>query len=244
VSTNNCIFSAIPKRARHCDSTFLRRWRMPRQDGKTVVLWLRHGPHTNQVVPPDALAVIKAEGAALKAVGVVPDVVLSSPQPRAVWTALAFMAGNGCTAAVKTDPALGDSTSDAIIGPMVPEIKAGATAAGVKVEEWLLTSPNPSLRRRILDRANDAVYCIKIAVERAPVGSVILVCGHGGSFEPTLLTLNGHSFEFAKAEIPIVVPFYWGQSAMAATFIHSAGKVGGTHYLGVIHAETNLSVLS
>lgn len=153
------------------------------------LLIVRHEKHTNQVLPPDAEERLNQKGATLAAAGMKLDVVYSSPQPRALATALHIMKGAGQMVECRTREALDAFSSQH--PELMDELKAKAAAQKKSPEATLLA--DPSYRSLVVQRAiSSSAAIVENIIEP---GKTILVAGHGGSLEPMIAAMLSDSFD-------------------------------------------------
>ena len=206
----------------------------------TLVVWLRHARHENQIVPESAYAELAYEGMMLERLGIKIDVVFGSPLPRAVRSALMLTAGNNSVAKIYTHNALGDFTTNPGLGPLVPMIKAAAAAEGAEAEAFALQMNNVNVRERILEIGRLAAKQVEIAkATLAGPGGVLLVPGHSPALELAIMSMRGRKFlgEDTDSNIPITPPFMMERGSVAVT-IFSYGSYVDTQYLGIVDDNT------
>lgn len=148
-----------------------------------LLVLCRHWPHENNVLKRWAVRLARKIGVGFSGIKI--GLVLSSPEPRAVETAIAFQSRRGQKPArIQTDDRLG-----ALPGEMAAEIKKAAQAAGRAIEPFLLEEEGyQSLRQ---ESGNRGAECV-IDHLAQNLGQTILVTSHGGGkLEPMIASLTG-----------------------------------------------------
>lgn len=172
---------------------------------KTVyVILVRHEPHQNNVVAEKHLEHARASGKAFDAVLekrdiVEPDLMITSPQPRAGQTAKAFCEGAGYDTnemSNEIDYQIGDLSNGhfAFTADEKGIAQAYATQHGITLEAALLQCPE--VAKKMTARGDEAAQACRehvldvVNLSNEPEPTLLMV-GHGARWEPMISRLQG-----------------------------------------------------
>lgn len=152
----------------------------------TLVALIRHGYHTDQVLSHVEIARLGRIANKLASRYGLPNMLISSPLPRAVSTMLAFKQGADVGHDITKDPRLGDASSNPRFSPaLIAEIKEKAARENKDAEPLLIAAGHPAA---LMSYGMEGASAILDAVAASQEG-IIWATSHSPRLELTLLAL-------------------------------------------------------
>lgn len=176
----------------------------------TTVLFLRHEEHVENRLTPNGIVAAHNLGKGLKAMGISPEVLISSPQWRCIETIQNVMIGYGFMIPLtKIDHRFGDIKLDQHVDPqLVDRILQMAAEEGVEKE--IIYFKDKAIRADLIRRGEEGAKAIFDALSEYR-GKTLLICSHGGSrMEPIICALTQQDilnppFVFKKGSLALLV---------------------------------------
>lgn len=201
-------------------------------NGKHVVLVMRHGKHVNNILTLQAEEEVRDIGLNFKPIVGLIRGVYSSPQPRAISTALQFLTavfgpGNKLPA-INTAIELDDTASDNRISPehMADVKKAAETTEGGICKAIL---ENLNLAHVMVQRGLEAADLVQDQILHNSEPGVHIVVTHGGARAEVLIEAMRVRHFCIPAEIPLEDVF--PEAGIAILVLDNEAKVEQVHRL-------------
>lgn len=193
----------------------------------SVFLLQRHGKHKANKLTAEGIEAAKNVGLALKQAGIEKfDGVLSSPEPRAVETAIKTMQGMGNSSAlIDTDRRLG-SLAQTSLACRAAEFVATAKEQDITIERFLLDSTDSSIRDVLRQGGKNGADLLENEA-RDRLGQFTLVTSHGAARLEWVHTaianfaFTDQTYSFAENECALLMFDDYDSEAHAFKYINT-----------------------